>query len=146
MLDVHVLFIRDLCKFLGNLRDEGNNEVLGMDVNNNVRDGKVKTALMEIGMYKAVVSNHGSESVPATCATNKQRKPIDSIWTSPGLTVLQCGFLPFHNVYGFQFNHRLIWADICNKDMLGHQPQRIYHAPRFNGRSNNSDIREKYIQ
>ena len=103
--DVHTLFIRDLCKFLGDLRDDGHNVILGMDANNDVRDGKERKALIEIGMYKAVVSNHGGESVPATCATNKQRKPIDSIWTSPGLTVLRCGFLPFHNVDGFQSDH-----------------------------------------
>ena len=29
--DVYALFIRDLCKFFGDLRDEGNNVVLGMD-------------------------------------------------------------------------------------------------------------------
>ena len=66
--DVHTLFIRDLCKFLGDLRDEGNNVVFGMDDNDNIRDGKVTKALMEIGMYKAVVSKHGGESVRATCA------------------------------------------------------------------------------
>ena len=120
--DVQALFIRDLCKFLGDLRDDGHNVVLGMDANDDVRDGKVTKALMEIGMYEAVVSNHGGESVPATCATNKQRKPIDSIWTSPGLKILRCGFLPFHDVYGFQSDHRFIWADICNKDMLAHRP------------------------
>ena len=86
---------------MGDLRDEGNNIVLGMDANDDVRNGKVTKALEEIGIYKAVVSNHGGESVPATCATNEQREPIDNIWTSPGLTVLHCGFLPFHDVYGF---------------------------------------------
>ena len=30
--------------------------------------------------------------------------------------------------------------------MLGHRPQHIYRAPRSNIRSNNLDIREKYIQ
>ena len=96
MPDIHVLFIRDLCKFLGNIRDEGNNVVLGMEANKDVRDGEVTKALMEIGIFEAVVSNHGDKSVPTTCATDKQRKPIDSIWTSPGLTVLRYDFLPFH--------------------------------------------------
>ena len=76
-----------------------------MDANDDVRDDEVTKALIEIGMYEAVVSNHGDESVPATHVTNKQRKSIDSNWTSPGLTVLRCGFLPFHNVYGFQSDH-----------------------------------------
>ena len=34
--DVHILFIRDLYKFLGNFRDKGNTVVLGMDMNDDV--------------------------------------------------------------------------------------------------------------
>ena len=37
--DVHALFIRDLCKFLGKLSDDGNNVVLGMDANDDARNG-----------------------------------------------------------------------------------------------------------
>ena len=144
--DVHASFIRNLCKFLGDLCDKGNNVVLDIVANNDVRDGEVMKALMEIRMFKAVVSNHVGESVPATCATNKQRKPSDNIWTSPGLTVLRCGFIPFHDVYGFQSDHQLVWADICNEDLLGHRSQHIYCASRSKVRSNDPDIREKYIQ
>ena len=79
--------------------------VLGMDANDDIRNDKVTNALLEVGILEAVVSNHGGESVLATCATNKQRKPIDSIWTSLGLTVLKCGFLPFHEIYGFNSDH-----------------------------------------
>ena len=67
--------------------------------------GKYTRALWEVGMFEAVVSNHTDKSVTATCATNTQRKPMDSICTSSGLAVLRCGFLPFHDVYGFQSNH-----------------------------------------
>ena len=42
---------------MGDLRDAGNNVVLGMDANDDVRDGEVMKAMMVIGMYKAVVSN-----------------------------------------------------------------------------------------
>ena len=100
---------------------------------------------MEIGVLEAFVSNLGSESVPTTCATNTQRKPIDSIWTSPRLTVLRCGFLPFHETYSFQLDHGLIWVDIYNKDLLEHCPQHIYCAPRSKVKSNDLDIREMYI-
>ena len=83
-----------------------------MDANNNIHDGEVTKALLEVGIFKTVVSNHDGESVPTTCATNKQRKAIESIWTSPGLTVLKCDFLTFHEVYGFNYDHQLFWADI----------------------------------
>ena len=45
--------------------------VLGMDANDDIRNGKVTIALLEVGILEAIVSNHGGESVPATCATNK---------------------------------------------------------------------------
>ena len=144
--DAQALFICDLVKFLGDLRDEGNNVVLGMDANDDVRDGELTKALWEVGIFEAVVSNHKEKSVPATCAKNTQQKPIDSIWTSPGLTVLRCGFLPFHDRKGFQSDHRMVWSDICNEDLLGHRPQYIYRAPRAKERSNDPDIRDKFIQ
>ena len=97
-------------------------------------------------MFEAVVSNHKDKSWPATCAKNTQRKPIDSILTSPGLAVLRCSFLPFHDAYGFQSDHQLVWADICNEDLLGHRPQHIYQALCAKTRSNDPDIREKFIQ
>ena len=90
-----------------------------MDANDDVRDGEVSAALAEIGIGEAVLNNHKGESVPATCARNTLRKPIESIWTSPGLDVLRCGFLPFHSVYGFPSDHRMIWAEICNQSMFG---------------------------
>ena len=61
------------------LRNKGNNVVSGMDANDDVRNGKVTKDLEKIGIDEAVVGNHGGESVPATCTTNKQREPIDSI-------------------------------------------------------------------
>ena len=131
---------------MGDLQDEGNNMVLGIDVNDDVCDGDVTKALRKVGMFEAVVNNHKEKSVPTTCATNTQQKPIDSIWTSPGLAVLRCGFLLFYDVHGFQSDHQIVWTNICNKDLLGHQPQHIYYAPWSKDRSNDPDICEKYIQ
>ena len=113
---------------------------------NNVCDREVTNAFIEVGIFKAVVSSNDGESVPVICAINKQRKKIDSIWTSPVLTVLKYGVLPFHEVYIFNSDHQLIWADIYNKDLYGHYPQHIYCAPVSNVKSNDFDIREMYIQ
>ena len=54
-------------------------------------------------------------------------------------------FFP-HDVYGFQSDHQLVWADICNEYLLGHRPQHIYHALLSKTRSNDPDTCEKYIQ
>ena len=132
--DVHALFLEDLCKTLSDFRDLGHHVELGMDANDDVRDGAVSIALDAIGIGEAVIKNHRGESVPATYARNTLRKPIDSIWTSPGLDILRCGFLPFHSVYGFPSDHRLIWVEICNQSLFGHRTQRIFRAlsPRSN--------------
>lgn len=37
-------------------------------------------------------------------------------------------------------------ADICNEDLYGHCPQRIYQTPVSNVKSNDPDIRERHIQ
>ena len=87
--NVHALFITDLCKAVGDLRNSSHPVVLGMDAILDVRDGTVSAALAEIRVQEAVINNHRGESVPATCARNAQRKPIDSIWTSPGLEILR---------------------------------------------------------
>ena len=97
--------------------------VLGIDANDNVRDGDVTKALREVGMFEAVVSNHKEKSVPATCATNTQRIPIDSIWTSPGLLVsvvtsflsMRCMvFSPITDLYGSTSATRICWDTDLN--------------------------------
>ena len=83
--DVHALLITDLCTELGDLRDWGYNIVLGMDSNNNLPNGSVSSALAEIGIKIDVINNHQGESVPAACSKNTQQKPINIIWTLPGI-------------------------------------------------------------
>ena len=128
-LDIHALFITDLFKVFGEIRDSGFHVVLGIDTNDDVRDGSVSAALANIGIVEAVVNNHKGESVPVTCAKNMQIKLIHSIWTSTGLDVLWCGFLLFHDVYGFDSDQQLIWVGICNQTLYGHHLQMIYRAP-----------------
>ena len=98
--------------------------VLGMDANDDAGDGPVSNILASIGILEVVISNLKDKSEPATYARNTQRKPIDSIWTSPGLKVLRCGFLPFHDYYGFNSDHHLIWVEICNQTLYGHRLQK----------------------
>ena len=144
--NIHELFINDLCAALGSMRDERYHVVLGMDANDDVRDGTVSANLASMGIQKAVISNHKDKSVPATCACNTQRKPIDSIWTSPGLEVLQCGFLLFHEYFGFNPDHILIWVKICNQTLYGHRPQHVFRALSTKIKSNNPAKRYRYIE
>mmetsp|Transcript_51341 Transcript_51341/g.55575 ORF Transcript_51341/g.55575 Transcript_51341/m.55575 type:complete len:95 (+) Transcript_51341:718-1002(+) len=92
-------------KALDDIKDKRYHVVLEMDANNDVCDGEVSKSLLAIDISQAVISSHGGRSASVTCATNTQRKPINSIWTSPRLTVLKFEFLQFHEVYGFNSDH-----------------------------------------
>ena len=70
------------------MRDNGDHVVLGMDANEDIRTGSVTQALEDVGMLEGIISKHRGASVPATCATNRSRTPIDGIWVSPGIEVL----------------------------------------------------------
>jgi hypothetical protein len=104
--DIHEEFITDLCYAIGGWRDEGYHVVLGMDANEDVRNGPVyKQAARGGRITEGVINHHKTSNVPATCAKNKSTTPIDSIWISPGIEILQCGFLPFHDYKGFDSDH-----------------------------------------
>ena len=144
--DIHEEFITDLCYAIGRWRDEGFHVVLGMDSNEDVRDGKVTKNLEAVGMMEGVISQHKKDSAPATCAKNTNRTPIDSIWISPGVEILQCGFLPFHDYRGFDSDHRLIWVEIDNASIFGHYPQKMWKAPETRVKSNDPRCRDRYIE
>ena len=128
------------------MRDEGYHVVLDMDANNDVRDGAVSAALADIRILEAVVSNHKGKRVPVTCTCNTQRKPINSIWSSPRLQVLRCGFLPFYEYYGFDSDHRLIWVELYSQSLHGQRPQQIHCSPSTKIKFNNPENRDRYIE
>ena len=97
------------------MRDIGFHVVLGIDDNDDVRDGSVLSVLADIGITEVITSNHKGESALATYSKNKQQKLIDNIRISLGLDVLGCKFLPFYNVHGFDSDQRLIWVELCNQ-------------------------------
>ena len=129
-----------------NLQDLGYHVVLGMDSNDDVRDGNISAALANIGIKEGVINNHCGESASTTCAKNKQRKTNDSIWTSPDLKGRCCGFLSFHSVYGFVSDHWFLWVEIHNQSMFGHCPQQTIWASVPKVKSNDPANHEKYLE
>jgi hypothetical protein len=77
---------------------------------------------------------------------SRSRTPIDNIWISPGIEILQCGFLPFHDYKGFDSDHQLIWVEIDNASLFGHYPQQMWKAPSTRVRSNDPRCRDRYIE
>ena len=63
----------------------GDNVILGIDINKDVRTGKLAKRLKELGLINLMLSTHPSESPPATFNRNNTQIPVDAIWGNSSL-------------------------------------------------------------
>jgi hypothetical protein len=138
-------FLQDLCHAITLWQDGGDHIILGMDANEDVREGTVTEALAELGLAEATATAHTPSSPPATCKANLTRTPIDGIWISPSVQVTRCGYLGYDEGPPSD-NHRVVWIDIDNESILGHRPPQL--APKLSKRLRTKDPRiiKRYIQ
>jgi hypothetical protein len=87
--------IQDLALAIDQWKEEGDHIILGMDANEDARDGTVNDALMKLGLREAILDRHQDKSPQATHNRNKNRTPIDGIWISPSIYITVGGYLPF---------------------------------------------------
>ena len=57
----------------------GDNIVLGVDMNEDARNGALATQLKDLNMRNLILTTHASASPPATHNRNQNRTPIDAI-------------------------------------------------------------------
>ena len=140
-----MLFQEHLCEIIHIIMEQGHKIILGIDINDDIRYSICSKMVEDIRMKETMINFHKNKSPPAMHNRNKTQKQIDSIWTSPGIETISCRFLLFHDKKGFTSDHRLVWADLCNKSLFGYRSQRIFRDIRSKVRSNNPILREKYI-
>ena len=99
---------------------------------------------MRIG--RSNVDKSFSKSPPTTMDRNNSRTPIDSIWTTPGVEIKACGYLPFGAENSCESDHRLVWIEVDNTAILGKNPPELYVNPKTKIKSNEPKNREKYIK
>ena len=73
----------------------GDNVVLGTDMNEDVRTGKLAKGLKQLGLIDLILSTHSTSSPPATFNRNTTRTPVDAIWGNASLEVISAGYGPF---------------------------------------------------
>ena len=109
-------FTEDLENSIKAWVESGDQVVLGIDANEDIRKGKFRDAMNRAGLVEIISHLHG-EDLPRT--QNRGSKPIDGIWVSPSLVACQAGYLPF------EFDHRAMWIDIPHELAFGHNPPPI---------------------
>ena len=114
-------FDDDLIKEIKQWLELGDNVILGIDMNEDIRTGKLARRLKELGLREIILSTHPDASPPATFSGNNSRTPIDGFFGSEGVEVLRAGYTPFDQVIPAapSDGHRLIWLETCNFSILG---------------------------
>ena len=70
----------------------GDNVILGVDMNEDVQTGKLAKRLKEFGLIEFILSIHPSQSPPATFNRNNSRTPVDAIWGNSSLEIISAGY------------------------------------------------------
>ena len=69
-------------------------------------------------MREIILERHG-QAAPPTVNKPTSTYPVDGIFTTPGISASQCGYLPFgEGIYGG--DHRMLWVDLTLNTAFGH--------------------------
>ena len=99
-------------------KEEGNQLIIGMDANEDVRTGATAEFFLAAGMQEAILDWHKESSPPATYNRNNSRQPIDGLWVTPGLTAIAAGYKAFGKAC--PSDHQALWADFTYEEAFGH--------------------------
>ena len=79
---------------------------------------KVKKYLSKLGLRELVIEQHGPEG-PAITKLNKKNYAIYGIWGSPGLNIIEGGYLDFNQ--GPKYDHRKICIKLSTTTAFGNR-------------------------
>jgi hypothetical protein len=127
--DPRVAFPQDLSSAIKEAKAEGDQIILLMDGNMDMRNSALSCILNSLQMTEVILRRHGNDG-PSTFHRNNTNTPIDGIWTSSGIRVKQCGYLPYDLILPGA-DYRCLWMDITYKNAFGHNMPAI---PRPNTR------------
>jgi hypothetical protein len=129
-------FWEDLISEITPWTESSDTVVLGMDMNDDVRDADNVKHLKALKLTEIITHKHGNND-PNTHKFGS--KPIDGLFVSDGILDSKCGYLPF------VFDHRLLWMDLDLDTTFGYEPD---ISPRYKPRRLKYDdrrTRERYL-
>jgi hypothetical protein len=97
--------------------DEGNQLIIGIDANEDIRTSATAEFFQTLGLRNAILDKHSQWSPPATHNRNNQRQPIDGLFVTPGLQAVAAGYSGFGA--GCPSDHLVSWADFTYTDAFG---------------------------
>ena len=109
-------FLHDLGEIIQQSIEAGDQVILMMDCNEDVRGEGFSTWLQDHSLRDGVLERHGGMNAPATY--NQGSQPIDGLFCSISIEVQHSGYLPFGS---FPSDHRALWMDITYENAFGYK-------------------------
>ena len=103
--------------------------MLGIDMNKDIGRGKISVELKQLWLVDLILTHHPYESVPATFAGNKSRRPINAIFGTLSINIARAG-LPSFDAEAPEApsdGHRMLWIEVSNLSLINKE---IPHASR----------------
>ena len=107
--------LEDLGEQLQTWRQQGDQIVLLMDVNEEVSSRQWKRWLQQHGLRDVIHDSHKG-TLPPTY--HRGSKAIDGIFVSHTIQAVQCGYMPFGQ---FPSDHRALWVDLHFQNVFGYK-------------------------
>jgi hypothetical protein len=95
----------------------------GLDLNDDTWNSDAARQIESWGLIDALKDRHPDLNPVATCNKNTRNKPIDGIWSSPGINILQAGMTEFGSPDMKSMDHRLLWENFSAvNSIFGYRP------------------------
>ena len=82
-------FDNDFCAEIEEWIKLGDEIIIGIDMNEDVRTGKLAKRLKALGLRELILSTHSTASLPATFIRNTSRIPIEGMWGTEAIEVFR---------------------------------------------------------
>jgi hypothetical protein len=119
--DPRKAFMEDLRAQIQQWIDEGDQVLIGGDLNHDVLSQTVTSFFDKLGMTNLIYDRHDSTLAPSTYFLDEEGRIVDGIWGTQGLVAARCGYLRPEEFPG---NHSLLWLDVSYQSALGYNPPR----------------------
>ena len=124
-----IAFFEDLDKEIQKWLELGNQIILALDANCDVRSAEVTRWIQKWGLTDCHASIHPDLPPVETCYRNQKLTPIDGIWVSASVNCKMAGYLDYGEFHSGKSDHRAIWVDIDWSSSLGYETPPSNYSP-----------------
>ena len=132
--------MEDLLTQIRQWRTNGDQIIIMIDCNEDIRSPTIKNSFQSVGL-KEIITNNRDENAPATF--HRGSAPIDGIFATPTINMLQGGYLPFGEMPS---DHRTLWLDISYENAFGYTMPPILNPISRRLKSNIPSSRNRFNQ